>query len=220
MARKHRQPAGLRRYWAARRAKTNKPRRKYHARAKARTHSKRRTSYAINRPRRKSRVRHYFRKAYRAVRQRHYKTNPSLMGFQLPGLMDIAAVGAGFVVPPILAGYVMGWLPDSLKTSKVAFWTVKAASVLVPSLVVRRFVSRRAGSLMLLGGAVSFVMDLVKEFAPGVIPGLGYQPLLGAFIDRPLAIAARRASVGAGQRNILPPMIASTPDRLSPASRF
>jgi hypothetical protein len=138
------------------------------------------------------------------------------MGFQIPAVMDIAAVGAGFVVPPLITGYVMGWLPDSLKTSRAAYWAVKAAAVLVPSMAVRSFVSRRAGNLMLLGGTVSFVLDLIKEFAPGVIPGLGYQPLLGAFTAPPQFSRARMPP----QRQGLPRMIAGTPDRLDPTARF
>jgi hypothetical protein len=220
MAKRHRQPAGLRRYWAARRARKNAPR----AHVRHSKPHKRRRSYSTRRRQHSSRPRQnaYFavNKRRKHYTRRRYRSNPSLMGFQLPGLMDVAAVGAGIVVPPIITGYVMGWLPDSMKTSKAAYWTVKAASILVPSLVVRRFVSRRAGNLMLLGGVVSFTLDLIKEFMPGVIPGLGYQPLLGAFVQRPARLAPGQMTRWATNPNMLSPMINSTPDRLSPAARF
>ncbi len=186
---------------------------------------RRRRSYATNRRRRHHAARAHSnpvrrrRRYFSNRRRRHYRSNPgglSVMGFQIPAVMDIAAVGAGFVVPPLITGYVMGWLPDSLKTSRAAYWAVKAAAVLVPSMAVRSFVSRRAGNLMLLGGTVSFVLDLIKEFAPGVIPGLGYQPLLGAFTAPPQFSRARMPP----QRQGLPRMIAGTPDRLDPTARF
>jgi len=182
-----------------------------------RRRSRRRSRPSINARRRRTRTNPYFlnpprRRRYHSNKRR-YRSNPALMGFQLPGLLDVVSVGAGFVVPPIVAGYIMGWLPDSMKTSKAAMWAVKAAAVVVPSMVVRRFVSRRAGNLMLLGGAVSLALDLVKEFAPGLIPGVGFQPLLGAHVVRP---TRARMPAPAG----LPAMIASTPDRLSPTGRF
>jgi len=150
-------------------------------------------------------------------RRRRYNANPAVMGLQLPSLMDVVSVGVGFVVPPIITSYVMGYVPESWKTSKAAFFAVKAASVVVPAMLVRRFLSRRAGNLMLLGGAVNLALDLIKEFLPGVIPGLGYQPLLGAFVQRgPSGPPIRRTQSGPG----LAPMIASTPDRLNPAARF
>lgn len=183
------------------------------------THTRRSRRPRINARRRRSRPNPYFlnpprRRRYHSNKRR-YRRNPGLMGVQFPGLIDVVSVGAGFVVPPIVAGYIMGWLPDSMKTSKAALWAVKAAAVVVPSMVVRRFVSRRAGNLMLLGGAVSLALDLVKEFAPGLIPGVGFQPLLGAHVSRTSATRARMPH-NAG----LPAMIASTPDRLSPTGRF
>lgn len=210
-------PAGLRRYWAKHRRKPRRARKNAYfvnphrrRRVRARVRHRRR---AARRPRQNA----YFLNPRRRRGRRRYRSNPSLMGlgFQLPNLMDVAAVGAGMVVPPIVASYVMGWIPDAWKTSKAAYYVVKAASVVIPSMLVRKFVSQRAGNLMLLGGAVSFALDLVKEFAPGVIPGLGYQPLLGAVVQRNFRVLPRTNSGPA-----LAPIIAMTPDRLSPQGRF
>lgn len=198
-----------------RRARTNpyflnRPRRRRRLSTNPR---RRRHTMRSNPPRR--RARRYFSNR----RRRSYRSNPALsvMGFQLPNLMDVAAVATGMVVPPIISGYIMGWLPASLQTSSAAKWAVKAASVLAPSMIVRSFVSRRAGNLMLLGGTVSFVLDLIKEFAPGVIPGVGYQPLLGAFTAPPaFGTRARLPMVARTPAR----MISSTPDRLDPMQRF
>ena len=153
------------------------------------------------------------------------------MGFTLPPLDAVLFTGAGFLVPPIVTSYAMQYLPATWKTSKAAYYGVKAASVLVPSMIVRRFVSRRAGNLMLVGGAASFVIDLVREFAPTLLPattaGIGAQPFLGngvGFYER-----MPRAGSGMGRYASMPvrslpvqrtPLLSATPERLSPSSRF
>ncbi|WP_460992148.1 hypothetical protein, partial [Staphylococcus aureus] len=74
-----------------------------------------------------------------------------------------------------------------------AYYGVKVASVLIPSMIVRKFVSRRAGNLMLVGGAASFAIDLVREFAPNLLPGssgVGAQPFLGFYERMPTRIPA------------------------------
>lgn len=137
------------------------------------------------------------------------------MGVQLPPVDSVLFVGAGFVVPPIITGMVMGFVPDTYKTNKAVIWIVKGASALLPSMLVRQFVSRRAGNLMLIGGAVSFGLDLIRTFAPGVIPGLGYQPMLGAFTRPGQALPSPGPRGG-----MLPALVGTTPTRLSPDTRF
>lgn len=199
---------------------TNPPRR--------RRRSRRRRSYGLN-PRR--RRRYYSRNRRRTVRR--YRRNPagavSLMGFSLPPLDAVLFTGAGFLIPPIVTSYAMQYLPATWRTSKAAYYGVKAASVLVPSMIVKRFISRRAGNLMLIGGAASFVIDLVREFAPTLLPataGIGAQPFLGngvGFYER------MPRSAGMGRYASMPvrtmpvqrtPLLSATPERLSPSSRF
>ena len=156
----------------------------------------------------------------RHVGRRRARRNPQLLGFQLPALTDVVFTGAGFIVPPMLTSYVMKWIPDEYKTNQAVVWLVKGASVLVPSLAVRKFVSQRAGNLMLLGGAVSFAIDLVKTFAPGVIPGLGAQPFLGYYNNMPQTRGLGKYAGRGGGGQGLPPMISSTPTRLMPTERY
>jgi hypothetical protein len=143
-----------------------------------------------------------------------------LLGFQLPQLQDVVFTGAGFIVPPLVTSYIMKMIPDEYKTNQAVVWGVKAASVLVPSLAVRKFVSQRAGNLMLLGGAVSFTIDLIKTFAPGMIPGLGSQPFLGFYNTMPNPRALGKYQQGGRGGSGLPTMIQSTPERLMPTNRF
>lgn len=192
-------------------------------RRRRRSHRRRtRRAYAINPVRRR-------RRHVRRIR-RHYRINPALMGFQLPALQDVLFTGAGIVIPPIMTSFVMGYLPADWKTSRAAYYGVKVASVLVPSMLVRKFVSRRAGNLMLVGGAASFAIDLVREFMPTLLPAssVGAQPFLG-FYERMPNRTPMMAAPGMGRYASIPvrsqavqrtPLLSITPERLSPGSRF
>jgi len=162
--------------------------------------------------RRRSPRRHY--------RRHQYRRSPSLMGFTFPDMTDVLAVGAGFVVPPLLTTYVMQYLPASITSSKIGYYAVKAATAIVPPLIVKRFVSPRIGNMMLVGGIASVVVDIVKD--SGILSSLGighWQPMLGYYPPRGLG-AYGPARVPAAGKAMLPAMIATTPDRLSPAGRF
>lgn len=160
-------------------------------------------------------------------RRRHYRRNPAVMGFQLPDMQAVLFTGAGIVIPPIMTSMLMGYLPADWKTSKAAYYGVKVASVLIPSMLVRKFVSRRAGNLMLVGGAASFAIDLVREFMPTLLPasaGMQGQPFLGFYEGLP-----SRASSGMGRYASIPvrslpvqrtPLLSATPERLMPQGRF
>jgi hypothetical protein len=154
------------------------------------------------------------------------------MGFTLPPMDAVLWTGVGLVVPPIMTSMVMGYLPADWKSSKAAYYGVKVASVLVPSMLVRRFVSQRAGNLMLVGGAASLVIDLVRDFAPGLLPGasIGAQPFLGFYERMPFPTPrglmgnggmGRYTSVPVTSRNVQrTPLLMETPERLMPGARF
>ena len=224
--RKRRQPAGLARYWAKRGRKAA-PKRRRRATARRRT----RRASVSNPPAR----RYYARSRRRAKRNPGRRAvahrSTSLMGVSLPPLDAVLYVGAGLVVPPIVAGMITRYLPANLQGSKPVYYGVKAASVIVPSLLVKRFVSARAGNLMLLGGVASFAIDILNE--TGVIAGIKSafglqgsfgQPMLGFYPS-----LSRRGGLGSypslQRGGITAPvtmsrMTSNTPERLNPASRF
>jgi hypothetical protein len=148
----------------------------------------------------------------------------SVMGIHLPPFDAVLYTAGGYVAPPMVAGVLMTFVPDSMKGSAVTTWLVKAASVLLPAWLVGRFVSQRAGSYVLIGGAASFVIDAVNTFAPGLIPGLrgmGYQPLLGSYFGPQLPAYTRRSQTSLVRgRSAMSPMIADAPERLDPSGRF
>ncbi len=161
--------------------------------------------------------------------RRHYRRNPSLMGITLPPLDAVLFTGAGLVIPPIMASYLTPLLPASLSGSKMGYYGVKVASILIPSMLVRKFVSQRAGNYMLIGGAASLAIDLVKEFMPSL--GLGTQPFLGngvGFYER-MPLRTMSATPGMGRYASIPvrsmpmqrtPIISQVADRLNPTERF
>ncbi len=162
--------------------------------------------------------------------RRRAARNPQFLG-SLPPLKSIAFVGAGLVVPPLVATQIMKFLPTEWQTSKPAFYAVKAAAVILPSMLVKKMVSREAGNLMLLGGAASFALDLLKE--TGLLTQLGLsgvsnsQPLLGYYPSKGGGLGRMRNGMGSYPslpQSTMPvsmaQMIANTPDRLNPQNRF
>lgn len=187
----------------------------------------RRSAFALNRRRRRVRRNVYTPLMNRKRHRRHYRSNPlgggkSFMGIPIPPLDAVLWVGAGIVVPNALAPTIISFVPSSLTSSypQATAWGAKVLAVVGPSMLVKRFVSPRAGNLMLIGGAVSLTLDLLRTFAPGMIPGLsGFQPLLGSYFTRPVQGNIRAFPAQSGVMKA-PPLLASTPDRLDPTGRF
>lgn len=198
----------------------NKPRKHHRRRSAANNPHRRRKTYRHN-------------KVTRYTRRRTYRRNPdgatkSFMGISLPPMDAVLFTGAGFIVPPIISSMVMGYIPAAWQTSAATKWVVNIASVVGPSMLVKKFVNPRAGNLMLIGGGVWLAMEAIKTFAPGIIPGLGYQPFLGKYTRTPGMGEYNMRRLGAApdpnnsMRNYqqLTPILQNTPSRLSPQSRF
>lgn len=143
--------------------------------------------------------------------------NPGVLGFSVPSITSVAAVGAGLIVPPMVAAQIMKYVPASLAGNPIVGWVVRAAAVVLPAWAVRKYISRSAGDLMLIAGGAGLAMDVVKAYMPGVIPGLGFQPMLGQYVQR------RNLSGPSLARQVglrVPLSIATTPERMSPVSRM
>lgn len=231
--RKRRMPAALARYWATHR-RNPAPRRKPR---------KYRRNWSVGPVVNRRKKKHYrrnpslFRRARRGVRRLYYRhirrrrgfqRNPKLLGFEMPAGMDVVAVGAGILVPPIATSYIMSWLPVQYQTSQPVYWAVKVAAVVGPSLIVRKFVSVRAGNMMLIGGAATLLLDLVRQFnlLPSGMSGMGLYTTpqrslmgMGKYVNglgAQVALGAR-SRTGGTQGN---PAYYGTPERLLPDNRF
>ncbi len=201
------------------------PRRRRRTTGRRRARRNSMTSGVIQNPRRRRRS---TRRVARRTSRRMARRNPNLMGFGLPSLSDVLMVGSGLLVPPIVAAKLTPYLPASLQGSKIGFYGVKAASVLLPSFLVKKFVSKRAGNLMLLGGAASFAIDLIRETGVLASLGLGYYPSIGipagqGLGSQPmLGSMGRYPSVAAGSpvNRMEARMLSSVPSRLDPRERY
>jgi hypothetical protein len=179
------------------------------------------------------RRRHHARRNRMHYRRHRARRNPSLFGFTLPPTVDIVGVGAGLIVPPMLANYIFNNFVagTSFGTSKWAYLGTEAVSVAISGMVVRRFVNQRVGTMMLLGGFARLVIDAVQTLAPTLLPGtamptgLSGQPFLGKYENMPV----RRTLSGMGKyyRPSVPnqlmqssSIIQNTPSRLDPNYRF
>jgi hypothetical protein len=233
-SRRGRMPAGLARYWAKHRRNPHR-RRTRRASVGNRRRRRARRNYtsagmvAMNPRRRHRRSRRRGFLMNRRHHRRHARRNPAFMGFTLPPVMDIAAIGAGLVGGPMLANYVFNNFVagTSMGTSKWAYIGTEAVSVAALGWGVKRFVNVRAGNLVLLGGAARVVLDLVQMLAPTLIPstampsGLSGQPFLGMYERMPIRrTLGRYYTPGATQQAGGSRMITGVPDRLDPSARF
>lgn len=137
-----------------------------------------------------------------------YRRNPAVLGMKLPSLQTIAYVGVGFVGTPILEGFVSSFLPTSFATSTLGKYVVRIGSALGLSWAGRQLIGREQGNMVAVGGGLYVVTSLIKDFAPGVIPGLGipgmaaYQSRLGAYQTRLSAYTGKQlAAPNWGARN-------------------
>lgn len=218
-ARKGVYPAALRRYWA--------------------THKRSRSSGRARRnpPRRSTAVAEAPQRHVTWIRARR---NPGSIARRASGYVskfpDIKTIGGitlGFVMPNILLAQARNYLPASIMGSTAALWIVKGASAVVPGLLLRKFGQAKLGLHMIIGGAVSFAVDLLKTYFPTYLSGMGSQPGLGYYTTGQVPQlaangAVRRISRGMGMytpnaypvQQPMSPAIASVPERMNPGSRF
>lgn len=169
-------------------------------------------------------------------RRHRARRNPAFLGITLPPVMDIAAIGTGLIVAPMVANYVWNNFAASvLGGSKWGYLAVEAASVYGTGYAIKRFVNPKFGSLVMIGGFVKVALDVVNMLAPTLIPaaatptGLSGQPFLGFYEQRPrVANPGLGVYFNRGQQSGRVPggsagpgrMIATTADRLDPTNRF
>lgn len=207
--RKHAAPRRRRRHTAA----TNpRPRR-------------RRRHYAANRShrRRTHRVRHYKHNP----RRRHYRRNPDaggagethIGGIAIPSVETIGFTVAGVVVSPMISAQIQALAPSFFTGNQYAPWIADLAAVIVPGILIRKFVNKRAGTLYMVGGSVNLAIKAIKQFAPSLATTLNLsgQPMVGSYFNRPGNV---RAFPQPRLATPLSALIGEAPERLNPSGRF
>lgn len=138
-----------------------------------------------------------------------------LAGF--PGIEPITGAFAGLAVPPVLNYLVSGYIPAAITGNTFGRYAVRAAEVVIPSWLVRKYVNRNVGNIMMFVGIGKLLFDAVREFAPGIpgLSGVGFQPMLGVYPQ------ARRGLPAARQVPMMQSQMQSgVPTRLDPGGRF
>jgi hypothetical protein len=171
---------------------------------------------------------HRKRRHYRINRRRGAVQSGGIslpFGLHAPAVKDIAFGALGLFVPGYITATVMPYLPTSLVGNQIVTWVVKIASVLVPGMLIRRYVDSRSGYAFMIGGAASLVIDAIKTFVPSVASmfGMGQttQPLLGYYPGG--SVTGMGAYLQHKQRAVpvtTTPVLTGVPDRLNPGSRF
>ncbi len=83
-------------------------------------------------------------------------------------IMEAAGVAAGFVLPNM----AMNYLPVTWRSTTLTYYASKVGTIVVLS-AAGNMVSKRVGKFVMVGGAVSLLLDLYTEFMKGVSPASG-----------------------------------------------
>lgn len=194
-SRKGKMPAGLRRYWASKRAGKKTTKRRRHKRRsvsvaaaprrRRRTHKRR---AVMANPRR--------RKHYGVSRRRHRRSNPFSVKGLTHTLMPAGIGAAGAVALDIVYAYATPYLPASLQTGYFAT-AVKLAGALGLGFGARKFLGREKGNAVALGALTvvgyGALKPLIAQFAPSIkMAGLGdsqgYSPDQGIGFYSPASV--------------------------------
>lgn len=107
----------------------------------------------------------------RRRRRGGYSRNPKIFGFQLPSVMDAVYGGIGFIAVPMIEGVLSSFAP-SITASALGRWAVRVGSVAAETYLAKMILGNRAATTVAIGGGSYVLVSALKEFAPGMIPGL------------------------------------------------
>lgn len=95
-----------------------------------------------------------------------------IFGFTLPPLQQVLYAGAGFVAVPVTEGFVNQFLPVSITSTTLGKYAVRIGSVIGLTWLGKMALGKQAATMIGIGGGSYVLVSAVKEFAPGIIPGL------------------------------------------------
>jgi hypothetical protein len=82
----------------------------------------------------------------------------------------IAWGAGGFLMPPMVEGFVNKFLPAEITSSTLGRYAVKIASVLGLTLLVKKVLSNREAFPVAMGGTMYVVVSAINEFIPQLNP--------------------------------------------------
>ena len=197
--RKHRMPAGLRRYWATHRRGGKKRHKRHRARAVLQNpHRRRRRNARRSHSRRRNPMSRRKHRRHRnplfAKHRRKRRRNP-FSGAEIKDMIMPAVIGAaGAVVVSAVYNAVSSALPTQLSTGYMPALVQGAAAIGI-GLLAEKFASKTTGAAVAVGG---LTVVLYNTIAPMISSGTGLQGLgnLGRVGD----LVPYRRGMGAYQR--------------------
>lgn len=130
-------------------------------------------------------------------RRRRSRRNPALLGVTLPPVNMILWGAGGFIVPPMVEGFVNRFLPVEVTSSVLGRYAVKIASVLGLTWLTKTVMSTKEAFPVALGGSLYIVVSAVNEFIPQIVtqpaPTTGTQAYRNGMIK-----AYRQGMIGTG----------------------
>lgn len=115
-------------------------------------------------------------------RRRSYRRNPAIMGLKLPPLQPVLYAGVGFVAVPVTEGFINQFLPLSITSTVLGKYAVRIGSVIGLTWLGKLALGANAATYIGIGGGAYVLVSAVKEFAPGVIPGLSSYVGMSAYV--------------------------------------
>jgi len=137
-------------------------------------------------------------------------------------LQSVLFVGAGFVAVPAFETFLNTWLPTSITSTTLGKYAVRIGLVLGITALGRALMGKDRAKLVAIGGGAYVLVSAVKEFAPGVIPGLSAYvppPGMGAYVmgGPTRQLRAFAPSVGSAFGGSVGGSVASTRTNVIPA---
>jgi hypothetical protein len=129
-------------------------------------------------------------------RRRHhgrYRRNPpSRTLFSLPPLTGMLYGGVGFAGTAAADGFISSFVPVEWTSSMIGRYAVKIGSLIGVTWLSRAILGRSASYMVGIGGGVYVISSAVRDFMPGVIPGMSGPARLAG----PLNLSAYRQMRG------------------------
>lgn len=136
-------------------------------------------------------------------RRRRYRRNPVIAGISVPKLQPVLYAGAGFAgctaLESVLTGGDTPLIPATITGTTMGKYAVKVGCAIAVTYLGKMALGRGNAVWIGVGAGTKVLIDGVREFMPGTIPGLSaYAPLAGMRAYRPLAAGEGRVvSIGA-----------------------
>jgi hypothetical protein len=121
-------------------------------------------------------------RGYAYKRRRRGRRNPpgavKVLGMTMPPLQPVLYGTLGFALPPVVEGFVSQWVPVDFATSTLGKYVIKIGAVLGLTWAAKSMLGSNEAKAVAIGGGMYVATSAIRDFMPGVIPGLGsYVPV-------------------------------------------